>query len=773
MPKLIKSTVEIEGRIAERYALVEGDELPAWGADAELGIVGYPAARVDGAARAGGMARYTADVQLPGMAYTAFVPCPHPHARLLSIDVAAARKLPGVLGVLTRREVAAQLRPGSTSGLGGALALRYGDELCYAGEIVAAVAASDPDIAADAVALIAAEYATLPHVVDLEAAARPDAPSARPGGNLFGSQPHVVERGDVAAGLASAEVVVEQTYRTAGQVHSCLEPHGTVAHWEGDMLTIYETTQHVFGSRNLLADWLGLPRSQVRVICQYLGGGFGSKAEPGPTTVYAALLARQIRRPVRAVYPRAIEQIAGGHRSATITHVKLGARRDGSLTAIELRCLTDLGAYGAWLPDVPAPALLMYRCANARAENLGVFTNTGTFEAFRAPGFVEGTFAIESAIDELAAALGMDPIELRRTNIPDRDQVGGSAFSNYPVETCYAQGAERIGWSVWQPTANDSPRFRRGLGMAGQIWGGGGGPPAYATVELNSDGTATLRTGTQDLGTGTKTALAQVCAEELGLPLAAIRTVLGDSGAGPYAPISGGSMTVPSMAPAVRAAARNARLQLIDIAAQLFEVAPDALEVRGGAIYSGEAPLSSVRELAQKLGDAMISGSGSRGPNPEGVRIVTSGAQFVEVEVDTFTGRVRVVRVVAAHDCGRIVNPLTFRSQIEGGIIQGLGYALTERRMIDSTAGLALNANLADYKLPTSADVPPIEVLRIDIPDLAANPTGAKGAGEPPIIPTAAAIANAVADAIGVRIRELPITPEKVLDALCGASSAQ
>jgi CO/xanthine dehydrogenase Mo-binding subunit len=296
--------------------------------------------------------------------------------------------------------------------------------------------------------------------------------------------------------------------------------------------------------------------------------------------------------------------------------VKLGARRDGSMTAIELHCLTDLGAYGAWLPDMPAPALLMYRCANARAENRGVFTNTGTFEAFRAPGFVEGTFAIESAID-------------------------------------------------------------------------------------------------------------------------------------------------------------NARLQLIDIAAQLFEVAPDTLEVRGGAIYSGEARLSSVRELAQKLGDAMISGSGSRGPDPEGVRIVTSGAQFVEVEVDTFTGRVRVVRVVAAHDCGRIVNPLTFRSQIECGIIQGLGYALTERRMIDSTAGLALNANLADYKLPTSADVPPIEVLRIDIPDLAANPTGAKGAGEPPIIPTAEAIANAVADAIGVRIRELPITPEKVLDALRGASSAQ
>lgn len=302
--------------------------------------------------------------------------------------------------------------------------------------------------------------------------------------------------------------------------------------------------------------------------------------------------------------------------------------------------------------------------------------------------------------------------------------------------------------------------------MANQIWWGGGGPPAYATVELNRDGTATLRTGTQDIGTGTKTVLTQVCAEELGLPLNAIRTLLGDSGSGQYAPVSGGSMTVPSMAPAVRAAARNARLQLLDVAAQMIDATAETLEVRNGVIYQGAERRMSVAEMMKNLGDAMIVGTGSRGPNPDNVTIITSGAQFVEVEVDTVTGRVQVTRVVAAHDCGRVINPLTFRSQMEGGVIQAIGYALTERRVMDERTGLPLNANLGDYKLPTIADIPPIDILRIDIPDLVANPTGAKGAGEPPIIPTAGAIANAVANALGVRIRELPITPDKVLAAL-------
>jgi xanthine dehydrogenase YagR molybdenum-binding subunit len=767
----------MEGRTFEEYALVEGDDLPPWEADEELGIVGFPAARVDGSERASGDARYTYDVNLPGMVYTALVTCPHPHARLLSLDVGAARKLPGVLGVLTRAEAAAQIK--------GGIRAQFSDVLRFAGEIVAVIAATDPDVAEDAAALVVAEYEVLPHVVDIEAALKPDAPKVHASGNIFNGQPDISERGDIAAGFSEADAVIEQTYRTASQVHSCLEPHGSTAYWEGDNLTIYESTQHVFGVRNTLARWLGLQQSQVRAVCNYIGGGFGSKAGAGMTSIYASLLAQQLRRPVQVMYSREVEQIAGGNRSATVIRIKIGAKRDGTITAMDIHSIGDVGAYGGWLPAFPVPALMMYRCANTRAENTGVYTNTGSFEAFRAPGFVEGTFAIESAIDELAAAIGMDPLELRRKNIPDHDQTNGSAFSNYPIEECYRQGAERIGWTAItddrRPTTDDqngsatnpsssvlrpSSRFRRGIGMANQIWWGGGGPPAYATVELNRDGTATLRTGTQDIGTGTKTVLTQVCAEELGLPLNAIRTLLGDSGSGQYAPVSGGSMTVPSMAPAVRAAARNARLQLLDVAAQMIDATAETLEVRNGVIYRGAERRMSVAEMMKNLGDAMIVGTGSRGPNPDNVTIITSGAQFVEVEVDTVTGRVQVTRVVAAHDCGRVINPLTFRSQMEGGVIQAIGYALTERRVMDERTGLPLNANLGDYKLPTIADIPPIDILRIDIPDLVANPTGAKGAGEPPIIPTAAAIANAVANALGVRIRELPITPDKVLAAL-------
>lgn len=771
MPKVTRTTVEMEGRVSEQYALVEGEELPPWAADAELGIVGYPAPRLDGAARASGDARYTADVRLPGMLYTAFVSCPHPHAMLGRIDSAAALALPGVAGVLTRRDVAAALVPGSRSSLGGDTALSFGDELRIAGEVVAVVAATDPDVAADGAALVAVEYEPLPHLTNFEQALAPGAPQVHAGGNLLGGGTQVGGRGDCEAGFAEAAVVVEHTYRTPTQIHSCMEPHGSVAVWEGDSLTLYEGTQHVYGTRNLLAAWLGLPQSQVRVICQYVGGGFGSKAEPGVTSLYAALLARQLRRPVRVMYPRALEQLAGGARSATAITVRLGARADGTLTAMALRCLGDLGAYGVWLPAFGAPGPQMYRCPNVRVENAGAFTHTGSFDSFRAPGYVEGTFAVESAMDELAAALGIDPLELRRRNIPAGDQGSGRPFSSYPIAQCYTLGAARIGWPGARG-AQRAGRYRRGVGVANQIWGGGGGPPAYASVELNSDGTATLRTGSQDIGTGTRTVLAQVCAEELGLPLSAVRTVLGDSAAGPFAPISGGSKTVPSLAPAVRAAARDARLQLLDVAAQIFEVAAEPLEVQGGTIFNGDVPLTTVRELAERLGDAMIIGRGSRAPNPAEVAVVTSGAQFAEVEVDTLTGQVRVLRVVAAHDCGRILNPLTYRSQIEGGIVQGLGYALCEERLIDHSAGLVLNANLGDYKLPTVADLPAIEVVPLAIPDLAANPTGAKGAGEPPIIPTAAAIANAVADALGVRIRELPITPARVLAALGAPPSA-
>jgi xanthine dehydrogenase YagR molybdenum-binding subunit len=418
----------------------------------------------------------------------------------------------------------------------------------------------------------------------------------------------------------------------------------------------------------------------------------------------------------------------------------------------------------------------MYACPNVRTEMTGALTNIGPFAAFRAPGFVEGFVGLEAGMDELARKLGLDPLELRRRNIPDRDQNEDKPFSSFPLDVCYRRGAEAFGWDSREARRNSAGangRYRRGFGLSSQIWWGGGGPPAYAEMRLSGDGTATVNVGVQDLGTGTRTIVAQVAAEELGVALDQVDVVLGDSHAAPYGPVSGGSIMTGSITPAVRQAAHDLRGQVCSLVSQLKDIPEEEIEVRGGAIYRQDEEVMSLRSLMRTFGNVMLTGRGSRGPNDEEVSVVTCGVQFAEVEVDTVTGRARVLKIVAAHDAGRIMNPRTFTSQIEGGIIQGLGYALTEDRVIDHRAGTVLNPNLEWYKLPTIADVPEIVNVLIDIPDVRANTTGAKGAAEPGIIPTAAAIANAVADALGVRVNELPVTPMRVLEVLEQAHSVE
>lgn len=761
MPKLIKTTVNVEGRVTEQYALVEGDELAPWGADEELGIVGYPAPRVDGAARATGEARYTYDVQLPGMTYAQLLRASHPSARIKRIDVTRAKALPGVFTIVTHENA-----PEIPVGKGEKL---FSAEVTYAGQAIGVVIADDPYTAQDALALIEVEYELREFVSDPEAALHDDAPKVQPNAssNLKQNEPRTTTRGDVDAGFAEADVVVEVSAQTPTAVHNALETHGCVAHWEGNQLTIYESTQHAFGVRSFAAKNLNLPMSNVRAIGTFMGGGFGAKFPGGRYTLIAAALAQQIRRPVHLMFDREGENLAGGNRGRTIQRVKIGARRDGTLTAIDYSGITDGGANMGWIPMLEGPATMMYRCPNVRTEVKGVLTNLSPMAAFRAPGFVEGAVGLELAIDALAQELGIDPLELRRKNIPDIDQTEDKPWSSFPIEECYTRGAAAIGWERRAtPGSQNGRRYRRGIGMASQIWWGGGGPPAYAEMLLNSDGTATVMTGTQDLGTGTRTILAQVAAEEFGLPLDQVSVTIGDTMQGPYGPGSGGSVTTGSMTPAVRSAANDLRSSVSSIVAQMHEVPQDEVEIRGGMIYRRDEELLSVKDLMQRLGDVMLTGKGSRGPNPDDVSVVTSGAQFAEVEVDTVTGRVRVIKIVAAHDSGRIINPQTFNSQIYGGIIQGLGLALTEQRVVDPRLGAVLNPNLEWYKIPTIGDVPEIENLLIDIPDTKANSTGAKGAGEPGIIPTAAAIANAVANALDVQIGELPITPAKVLEAL-------
>jgi xanthine dehydrogenase YagR molybdenum-binding subunit len=535
-------------------------------------------------------------------------------------------------------------------------------------------------------------------------------------------------------------------------------------------LTLYESTQHVYGVRTFAAEKLGLPLSKVRAIGTYMGGGFGAKFPGGTYTLIAGELARRARRPVHLMYDREGENLETGYRGASVQHIRMGAKRDGTLVAIQVQAVTELGVYGNEIPGITGPYKMMYACPNVRTATTGAHTNVGPSAAFRAPGFVEGTVGLEVGLDALARKLGIDRLELRRRNIPDRDQNEDKPFSSFPIAECYRRGAEAIGWSSRSSQSDGAGRangrYRRGLGMASQIWWGGGGPPAYAEMQLNGDGTATVITGVQDLGTGARTIMAQVAAEELGVSLDQVSVVIGDTHAAPFGPGSGGSITTGSMTPAVRQAAQDLRGQICSLAAQLEDIPEAEIEVRGGTVYRRDDAIISVADLIGKFGDVMLRGKGSRGPNPEDVSVVTSGAQFAEVEVDTVTGRVRVVKIVAAHDSGRIINPQTFTSQIQGGVIQGLGFALVEDRVIDHRFGTVMNPNLEWYKVPTIADVPEIVNLLIDIPDPRANNIGAKGAGEPGIIPTAAAIANAVADAIGVPIFDLPLTPAKVLAAL-------
>jgi CO/xanthine dehydrogenase Mo-binding subunit len=755
-----------EGREGD-YQVVEPGGAPPWDQQAELTVVGRPHPRVEGEAKVSGRARYAYDVRLPGLLYAHVLRSPYPHARIRRIDTSRAEALPGVRAVLSRAN-APQIEWYKDSAL-------FDDPLRFVGDEVAAVAADSEDIAADAMRLIEVEYEPLPFVTDLEAALRPDAPRLHPEGNQA-AEPKVYQRGDVEAGLRQAEVVLDETYTTQTALHNCLEPHGCTASWDGDQLTLWESTQSVFEVRQEVAQKLGLPEHHVRVIKQYMGGGFGSKQIAWKHSVIAALLARQAGRPVQLMLDREAENLAVGNRNATRQRVRLGARADGTLTAIDVQIHQVVGAHmvGGEGSDVSGLYQRLYRCPNVRTSQVPVYTNTGPAVAFRAPGHVEAAFALESAMDELAHKLGIDPLDLRLRNYAEHDQVRNRPYTTpQSLRLCYERAGEAFGWrAARRPPSGGSPPSpggrRRGVGMAAHDWGGAGHPPAYAWVKLNADGTADVVTGTQDIGTGTRTGLTQVAAEELGLPMEQVALHLGDTASGPYAPVSAGSATQASLGPAVRVAAADAKRQLLEAAATFLEVEPKQLRVQDGTIYvEGQAEGAvSVAEVTGRIAPHMIQGHGIRGPNPQGKSVRTFGAQFVEVEVDVETGEVTVLRVVASHDCGRIINPTMVDSQVLGAVTQGLGFALTEERFVDARHGIVLNPNLEEYKVPTVADVPAVSHVQIDLPDPEANSTGAKGIGEPPLVPTAPAIANAVFNAVGVRLRHIPLSPHRLLEAL-------
>ena len=759
--RFASTRVEIEGR--EEVKIVELPDLePApWGEDEPLSIVGERVPRVDAREKVTGRARYTADLDRGGMLHAALVRAPVPSGRVTRLDLSRALALRGVRGALTAEDV-----PGVMHG-GAPL---FDPAIHWAGQPVAAVCADSPELARRARALVALEIEPAPHAVTIAQALAPDAPSVRPGGNIPKGQPRVAQRGDVDAARATADVAVTLELRTPCALHTAMEPHGAAAEWIGDDLTVWESTQGIFQVRKDVARSFKLPLNRVRVMKDYMGGGFGAKNYAGAHTYTAVALARKLGRPVRCIRDREGEQTDTGNRAATEQRVTLAARRDGTLVSIEADTTIAYG-YSGWFASPAKIYHELYTCPNVRTRETFVYLNTGAMDSFRAPGHVEGAFGLERAMDALARELGMDPLELRRRNYAAHDQDKGRRYSAKHLDRCYSEGAERFGWTHRRVEAAASRalggRLRRGVGMASQIWGAGGGPPAYATVRVNPDGTVDVLTGTQDLGTGSRTILAQIAAESLGARLADVRTVLGDTERTPYAGNSWGSITTASVGPAVRVAALEARGRLLEAAAELLGVDASRLSARESVVrVTDDERTMTFAQIGRKLGDVMIIGQGSRGANPADTAIAAFAAQFAEVEVDVETGRVRVLRITSAHDSGRIINPTLAESQLEGGIIMGLGYALFEERVLDARLGLPLNPTTHDYKIPTFADVPVIDAFFVRSADVVANHTGARGIAEAPIIPTAPAIANAVADALGVPVDEIPLTPWRVLAAM-------
>ena len=751
-----------------------------------------------------GAATYAADLTLPGMLHGVIVRSPYPHAAVLSVDAGPALALPGVYAAITPSQVPAERLAPDLPVLDS--------KVRFAGDEVAAVAAADIDLARYAAQLVRVEYRPLPFVTDPVAALEPGAPAIHPQGNLAIPEPLALQRGDIDAGFAAADLILEETYRLPTHSATPLEPRAALAAWDADgRLTVWKATRGVHVDRAALARVLGISADRVRVIGPNMGGGYGNKDE-SRLAVLAALLAQQAGRPVRIEYSREEEFVAGRTRHGGRIQLRMGITNQGDITAIHGDAVMDSGAYQASAPGVARRTgqgmLYLYRCPNVRFDARPAATNKPVSGSYRALGAPQGHFALETLVDRAAAAVGISPLEFRRRNHVDIDGQagprlsppdaivdgqpveGGIPFSSNGLAECLERGAAAFGWDDARlrdarpernapgerdalPERNDpaDPLIKYGQGMSIMIYRGGVGSESAAGLALLPDGRAQLSSGLIDVGEGAVTVLCQIAADALSLRYEDIAPVFADTESTPDAPITAGSTATFSTGTAVLRAAELLRERIRAAAAGYLETPPDRLSIADGAVFVSAAPARRVSyaELAQSSGGARLAAEATVTPGSPDYIVNSFGAHFCEVAVDTATGRVRVVRYVAAHDSGRIINPRTALNQVEGAISQMLGFALSEELITDAPTGVTLNGSYLEHKSPTIQDYPDIQVIFADVVD-PVGPMGAKALGEVPAVGVAPAIANAIYDAIGIRFTRLPITPDRVLDALAHQS---
>jgi xanthine dehydrogenase YagR molybdenum-binding subunit len=703
-------------------------------------FIGQPVSRVDGRQKVTGGATYAAEFDVPGLAHGVIVRSTVANGRIASIDSAAAERAPGVLAVLTHRSaprLAYRAHKAMVdAAVGERLHVLQDDRVSHQGQPIALVIADTLEQAQHAATLVRVTYAPETGTTDVSRV-DPVMPTTPQGG-----RPSETRRGNPEGAFASAEIKVDQTYVIPRENHNPIEMHATIAAWDGDRLTLWDKTQWVHNVADEITAVFGTPAENIRVISPFVGGAFGSGLRAWPHVTLAAVGARVARRPVKVMLSRREMYYGVGYRPHTVQRVALGASRDGRLTAIVHDGSQETSSYEEFSEALISATGFLHSCPNVYTRRRIARMNVHTPTYMRAPGEASGIFAIESAMDELAVALNVDPVELRLRNEPEQDESKKLPFSSRSTRECYRVAGERFGWSRRNPEPRSmrDGRWLIGWGMATATY-----PmnyaPASAMARLLPDGTAEVMSASSDMGPGTWTSMTQVAAETLGLPITRVKFTLGDTRL-PKAPVHGGSMTMASVGSAVQAACRKAR--------------EDAL-ARGGA--------NDLNEAMRRLGQPIEATADVKpGDASQRFSMHAFGAVFAEVAVDPDLGETRVRRIVGAYGAGRIVNAKTTRSQCIGGMIGGIGMALMEHSVVDARNGRVPNANFAEYAVPVHADAPPVmDVLFVEEHDTHVNPLGVKGVGEIAMVGVAPAITNAIFHATGKRIRELPVTPDKLL----------